>query len=187
MAPLKRTAGFTLIELMVVITIIGLLAGLTIAVVGPIARRNQYSAARADIQRLETALNLYYNDCGAYPPTPSEPGNNAEVIAALTGDLDHDKLYNPTSGDLKRGPNWGGPYFQIDKKVDSSGNFLDPWNMPYRYFNNEREDPTCKANPNSYLLYSCGIDRKADDDPRESILNSKSPSNVDNIKNWEDE
>ena len=181
--------GFTLIELMIVISIIGILAGLTVAVVGPMQRRNQYTAAKATIQKLDMAINNYYSDCGAYPPTPEERHGNATIYGVLTGDINHDGTYNPAAGDIPRNHKlWRGPYLPIDRKYsDGGGNLLDPWSTPYRYLENERENPTCKANPTTYLLYSCGVDRTADDDPRENILNSRSPKNVDNVKNWEDE
>ena len=64
---MRKQKGFTLIELLVVIAIIGLLS--TLAVV---ALNNARSKARdakriSDIKQIQTALELYYNDAGAYP------------------------------------------------------------------------------------------------------------------------
>ncbi|HBL51600.1 MAG TPA: hypothetical protein DDZ05_00035 [Candidatus Blackburnbacteria bacterium] len=65
----KKAKGFTLIELMIVISIIGMLAGLsTIGYQG--ARASSRDARRkADIEDLRTALEIYRSDCGSYPAT----------------------------------------------------------------------------------------------------------------------
>jgi general secretion pathway protein G len=101
--------GFTLIELMVVILIIGLLA--TIIVPGLRSARDKALRvkAQADIKELQTALERYYDDAGAYPT--SDQGLNALLAA-------------PTSGNIPR--DWQGPY--VDNKLPD-----DPWGHPYFY------------------------------------------------------
>lgn len=98
--------GFTLLELLVVMVIIGLLAGY----VGPkyFAQigKSEVKAARAQIDALEKALDQYRLDVGHYPS--SENG-----LAAL----------------MKRPPSenrWQGPYLR--KEVPA-----DPWGQPYQY------------------------------------------------------
>ena len=64
----KNVKGFTLIELLVVIAIIGLLASIVL-----VALNNARSKARdakrvGDLRQIATALELYYNDNGTYPP-----------------------------------------------------------------------------------------------------------------------
>ncbi|MFW0838080.1 MAG: type II secretion system protein [Candidatus Komeilibacteria bacterium] len=68
---MKNNKGFTLIELLVVIAIIGLLS--TLAVVSLNSARSKARDARrtSDIRQLQTALEMYFNDKGAYPATPS--------------------------------------------------------------------------------------------------------------------
>jgi prepilin-type N-terminal cleavage/methylation domain-containing protein len=65
----KKQKGFTLIELLVVIAIIGLLS--TLAVVSLNNARSKSRDARrvSDIKQIQTALELYYNDCNGYPAT----------------------------------------------------------------------------------------------------------------------
>lgn len=98
--------GFTLLELLVVIVIIGLLA----AYVGPRyfsqLSKSQRGAARAQIEALARALDSYHIDVGQYPP--SEPG-----LAALVS--------RPEG--LAR---WAGPYLQKTLPAD-------PWGHPYVY------------------------------------------------------
>jgi prepilin-type N-terminal cleavage/methylation domain-containing protein/uncharacterized protein (TIGR02145 family) len=64
-----KKQGFTLIELLVVIAIIGILSTLAVVALQN-ARKNARDAKRiADIKQIQTALELYFNDVGAYPAT----------------------------------------------------------------------------------------------------------------------
>jgi general secretion pathway protein G len=99
-------AGFTLLELLVVMVIIGLLAGY----VGPKyfaqVGKSEIKTAQAQIASLSQALDLYRLDTGHYPST--EEGLNALQI----------KPGQETK--------WNGPY--LKKAVP-----LDPWGKPYNY------------------------------------------------------
>ncbi len=185
-----RCTGFTLMELMIVITIIGILAALSGGVVTVVMKQNRVEAAKATILRVQMGLEQYYNDLGSFPPTPDGAGN-ATVMAMLTGDLDGDGMYNPDpgSGDIPRThPRWRRPYLAIERsQMDGQGNLVDPWRQPYRYFENEREAPRCKINPNSFLLFSHGPDLRATASTRDEALDATLPYNKDNVKNWEEE
>ena len=184
----KHSLGFTLIELMVVITIIGILAGLSVGVVNMVGKQNKIAATKATVQKLEAALNNYYTHAGTYPPTPEDYRFDSTIMDVLTGDLNHDKVYNPEDGDLAKSSRWRGPYLPIDtKNTDSEGNLNDLWGNSYRYYENENESPRCDSNPTTFLLYSCGPDRKATDETREQAIDYTLEFNRDNIKNWEDE
>lgn len=76
-------AGFTLIELMVVIVILGILAGLIIPRIMGRPDEARMAKARIQIESLETALKLYKLDNGSYPTT--EQGLQALVEAPAVG------------------------------------------------------------------------------------------------------
>ena len=99
--------GFTLLELLVVIVIIGLLA----AYVGPkyFAQlgKSEVTIARAQIAALDQAVDTFRLDVGRYP-------SSEEGLAALTA--------RPAQG----APGWNGPY--LKKNVPN-----DPWQRPFLY------------------------------------------------------
>ncbi|PIF76851.1 general secretion pathway protein G [Variovorax sp. 54] len=107
----SRTAqrGFTLIELMVVLVIIGVLAALIVPNVIERADDARVTAARTDINNLMQALKLYRLDNQRYPT--AEQG-----LQSL--------LTRPTAGPAA--PNWK-PY--VEKLPN------DPWGHPYQYMN----------------------------------------------------
>ena len=85
--PFKKTdcRGFTLIELMVVIVILGILAGLIIPRIMGRPEEAKQLKGKIQIESLETALNLYKLDNGAYPDT--EQGLQALIEKPETGKL----------------------------------------------------------------------------------------------------
>jgi general secretion pathway protein G len=59
--------GFTLIELMIVIVILGILAAIVVFAVGGIQNRGEDSACKANVKTVEVALEAFYAKTGAYP------------------------------------------------------------------------------------------------------------------------
>ena len=102
----KRPTGFTLLELLVVVAIIGLLAGYVAPRYFSQVGKSEVNATKAQIDALEKALDQYRLDTGRYPS--NELGLNALV-------------QRPPNE-----PRWNGPY--LKKAVP-----LDPWGKPYMY------------------------------------------------------
>ena len=102
-------AGFTLIELMVVLVIIGVLAALIVPNVLDRADDARLTAARTDVNNLMQALKLYKLDNQRFPTT--EQGLQSLVVKPSTQPVP---------------PNWK-PYLE---KLPN-----DPWGRPYQYLN----------------------------------------------------
>jgi len=104
----RRAAGFTLIEILVVLVILGLLAGL----VGPRlfskVDSSKVKTAETQVRMLKTALQTFRLDVGRYPTT-------AEGLAAL------ERRPEGSGAQL-----WAGPY--LDEALPA-----DPWGNPYQY------------------------------------------------------
>ncbi|MDB5777981.1 MAG: ral secretion pathway protein [Polaromonas sp.] len=105
----RFSAGFTLIELMVVLVIIGVLAALVVPNVLDRADDARATAAKTDVNNLMQALKLYRLDNQRYPA--AEQGLQALVA-------------KPTTGPIPS--NW-------KSYVDKLPN--DPWGRPYQYLN----------------------------------------------------
>lgn len=88
----RREEGFTLVELMVVIVIIGLLATIVIINVMPAADRAATTKARADIATLEQGIEMYRLDNQRYPT--SEEGLQALVTGEYIRRLPNDPWGN---------------------------------------------------------------------------------------------
>lgn len=106
-APTQRSGGFTLIEIMVVIVILGLLALMVVPRVWEQLNRAQDTIVAQDIRAIESSLSFYRLDNFSFP-------TQSQGLEAL--------VENP--GNLR---NWRGPY--LDPLP------ADPWGNPYRYAN----------------------------------------------------
>jgi len=79
MNQLSRQSGFTLIEIMVVVVILGILAAFVVPKVMSRPDQARVVAATSDVKSIETAVNLYRLDHGKYPPSLealTQPGRN---------------------------------------------------------------------------------------------------------------
>jgi len=107
----RRSAGFTLIEILVVIVILGILAALIVPRVMDRPDQARVTAARADLAAIIGALKLYKLDNGTYP----SPEQGLEALVKM-----------PERGEIPR--NWkpGGYLERLP---------ADPWGSDYQYLN----------------------------------------------------
>lgn len=105
MAMKRQRGGFTLLELLVVMFILVLLAGVVTVLVTKRVEEAKHAKAVADVESLGSAIDQYHLQNGNFPP---------DLEALRT---------KPSGDDL---PNWNGPY--IKKPVPN-----DPWGKPYIY------------------------------------------------------
>lgn len=102
-----KDAGLTLVELLVVLAILALFAGLAVPQVLRYLGSARTSTAKTQISALSSAVELYYLDVGTYPG--QDDGLDSLVDAP------------------QNKPSWNGPYLK------KRGGLLDPWGNPYLY------------------------------------------------------
>ncbi|MDP3787604.1 MAG: type II secretion system protein GspG [Candidatus Omnitrophota bacterium] len=167
MRNIKR--GFTVIELLVVLAIIGILAGLILGASGEARKRALITKARASISSVETALGMFQSDLGGYPSS-----GNANLINALSENsgtyvIGTQSYALPTT-------DWSGPYMNFQTNEISGGQFIDPWNNPYGY-TNPGTNHGIGADYGKYVdIWSTG--------PNAIDEHTSSPKPGDDVTNW---
>src|SRR5580692_906892 len=101
-----RPQGFTLVEMLLVVAIIGVLAALIVPKIAGKGEEARIAAAKADISNIGTSLDMFEVDVGHYPY-----GKNGLA----------DLIVQPRDAQ-----NWKGPYIK-----DATGLPKDPWGHPY--------------------------------------------------------
>lgn len=112
----RNSRGFTLVEIMVVVVILGILAATIIPQFMSTTKDAKVSAAKAQVAEMESALERFYVHMDRYPS--AEEGLKV--------------LVDPPAND--DGKKWRGPYI---KQLRS-----DPWSNPYQYANPGTHHPT---------------------------------------------
>jgi prepilin-type N-terminal cleavage/methylation domain-containing protein len=137
--PLRTTAAFTLIELLAVITVIGILAGLTLGAAGAVRRHGATSTAKAEVAALQAACDRYYADYNLYPsntsaaPSAVNPTNytaagqvlftNLLGSATLTAVPTRKRYFEPKPAMV----------FTNTSPTILTNYFIDPWGYAYGY------------------------------------------------------
>ena len=135
--------GFTLMELLVVIVIIIIIAASVLTVIPGMREKAQEKATKTFMERLEIAIEQYYDDNRTYPSTG---------ITNLKTTL------QPSKSTSKQ-------YIEFDDDELDSDNIIDKWGTPFVYVSSR--DATPNNNTTTYDLYSTGPDGTTSDPPND--------------------
>lgn len=134
-----KSPAFTLVELLVVMAIIAILAGLVLSTAGYVQKKAARSRAEAEIKAMEAAMESYKADNGIYPS-----GTTSGTVAYLTGSFlyqaltgDGDSLITGGSASNGKWGRTGKVYFEPRKEMlSNSGSgyaLIDPFGYAYGY------------------------------------------------------
>lgn len=186
--------GFTLVELLMVIVVIAILAGISVSVYSSVQNTQSRSRAKADIAYMAQALEQFKAVNGDYPWT-SSGGDTSELVLSksLLGWKEFAKTTSGTSFQDKTSvPNGGPKVFVEPEKFNYTGTvpddpetkptdlvFVDPWGNAYVY-----EYKTTAAWDNfGYVLYSKGDDGVDTPVSADGILDSTHTDDANNLDN----
>lgn len=174
-----RKRGFTLVELLIVMAIIGILASLVIVAITGASVKAKMAVATTTIENLKLSLTQYYDDVGYYPPGDAE--NDDGIVNVVLA------LYDPSVADGGQGGP-SSPYFEFKESDLKDSQFspsykvlVDPWDQPWRYVCARDEDGNLKPgihNRHSYDLWSCGPNMEDDKGAKDK------KEDKDDIANW---
>ena len=183
-----RYNAFTLIELILVVGIIIVLAGLVLSTVGYARKKGARARAETEMAAISAAIENYKADNGVYPSNSDTNGLDARTMGDPTGTTDPTYnsssvyLYVQLSGDINKNRNPTGKSYMSFKPnmlfpADQTLNvqyIQDPFGYSYGYSTSNQVDPTHGYNPTFDLWTTC------------TLTNSPPSSAAQNqwIKNW---
>ncbi len=139
---MKVQQGFTLLEMLVVVSIIGLLTALLLSNFQTARARARDAARKSDLRQVKTALRLYYNDFQEYPV-----GSGGQIMGC---------------GDGTATCNWGGS-FEANGTVYMRSLPIDPVNnAPYEY-------QYSQTSGGDGFLLTTYLENKSDEDAEKSV------------------
>ena len=132
---LKKACSFTLIELMVVVSLIGLLAGILLAAVAGVRSQAARSQAKAQVAALEAALSRFQTENGFFPSsTSANPSSSLNPANYVTGSR---LLFTNLLGraTLSGSPGTNKAFFDPSPAMvltnSSPNSFVDPWGYAF--------------------------------------------------------
>jgi len=150
--------AFTLVEILVVVAVIGILAGIVLAAAGGVQKKAARDRAKAEINMICVAVENFKTATGAYP---SNSGNfSTNFYANLTNFISFKT--NQITG------------------IDTNLALLDPYGSPYRYRSPARSSTTMLTD--SFEIWSAGANQKSDFD---SGATNAGTNSLDDITSWQ--
>jgi prepilin-type N-terminal cleavage/methylation domain-containing protein len=172
----RHAAGFSLMELVVVVAIIVVLAALTLVGMSFINAKQARDKAALQVKLLDLAIEDYHSDNKTYPSHQDSEGLKGDEV--LYKALYYDGFEAKESGgtiylaDLDPENNTKGGQAWM-KGTGPTAQIVDPWGNSYRYRSGDAPD---SRNPD-FDVWSCGPDGKTNPDP-------KNKDSLDDIGNW---
>jgi len=159
----NRRSGFTLLELLIVIAIIGLLATITVGALTTTRAKARDTQRIEDLQQIRKALELYLHDHGEYPPSPCGYNCNSyyysDRIVGVAGWQNLEALLEPYIDRLPVDPINNLPYPWVDGHyVYAYGNVGSPNNPP--------SDPPISGTPTKEPTYDLTTQLESLDHPQ---------------------
>ena len=157
-----RTKSFTLIELLAVVMVIVLLAGIVLGVTGYVQNKTAITTAKTQIAAMGAALEMYKNDWGCYPATgpgrisrnqSCEGSNNLVLYRALSG-VGGGRKYLSFPASAIRTNMYIAMTISGNTTSEMCGIF-DPWGKLYNYYNSPRT-PYAVIQTSAYAGYTLG-------------------------------
>jgi prepilin-type N-terminal cleavage/methylation domain-containing protein len=172
----RRSRGFSLMELIVVVAIIVILAGLTLGGFALVNQKTARDTAKVQIGLIQNALETYNSDNRSYPPNPDPMGERGDEVlykylyydgfeARESGGVVYMPEFDPENN-AKSGQKWM-------QGLGAQARIVDPWGNFYRY---RSADSPGAQNPD-FDLWSMGADGKTNADPKHKDC-------ADDIKNF---
>ncbi|MDQ6625908.1 MAG: type II secretion system GspH family protein [Verrucomicrobiota bacterium] len=146
MPPPAVQRSFTIIELLIVMSIIFVLAGLVLAASGYVQKKGYRSRAEAEIAAMSAALESYKADNGIYPGFSAGSGSGHALYQAFTGD--GDDAIGGTNVSQGTPPSGAKSYITLRANMttppspSSSTRVTDPWKFDYGYLSPGINNPT---------------------------------------------
>jgi prepilin-type N-terminal cleavage/methylation domain-containing protein len=136
--------AFTLIELLAVITIIGILAGLTLGAAGAVRRHGATSTAKAEVAALQAACDRFYADNNSYPTNSGVNPSSSFAPTAYTGAgqaLFTNLVGSTTLSAAPTTKRYFEPKPAMAYTTGSPNYLIDPWGYAYGYYSDGTNAP----------------------------------------------
>lgn len=178
----RNTNGFTLTEMLIVVAVIGILAGLLFSAIDGAHKRARISTAKSLVNAIDTGMQAFKADFGHLPtlgPPQGSVTNDPTWIRRWLLGLDNSGQPDSVVRDYQY---WNGPYVEvrIEKHLGADYNFVDSWENPI-YF--ETDPNTVVFNVDRWDVWSLGPDGEGTTDMG-TISGSSYKAKRDNYNNY---